>query len=219
MRINVYAEELTNDIEIVRKSPANVPGETFCGVRMFLKSPDELHDDPNDDDRSAITLWVPWTKAGGHRPQEVMRLLRSMADALDDEFRSDTERPQITVTREGRPEIFIPKPESLKRWILARCPEEIHCFIPAAIALVGADWAREAVLTEIDNAVRLGLLFGEAKKGNMGHALAVVSLDSDGNEALRLFDIGELTEDDLAYAPHLFDAPPAGGDLYPSDAA
>ena len=208
MRINVYAEELTNDIEIVRKSPANVPGETFRGIRMFLKSPDELHDDPNDDDRSAITLWVPWTKAGGHRPQEVVWLLRKMADALDDEFRSDTERPLITVT-----------PESLKRWILARCPEEIHCFIPAGIAVVGADWPREAVLTEIDNAVRLALLFGEAKKGNVGHALAVISLDNEGNETLRMFDIGELTEDDLAYAPHLFDAPPAGGDLYPPDAA
>lgn len=86
MRINVYGEELTEEVEIIRKSPANVPGETFRGVRMYLESPDRLHADADDDDRSAITLWVPWTKAGGHRPDEVTALLYNMIEALEKEF-------------------------------------------------------------------------------------------------------------------------------------
>jgi hypothetical protein len=39
---------------------------TFYGVRVFLESPSVLHHSPDDDDRSAITFWVPWTKADGH---------------------------------------------------------------------------------------------------------------------------------------------------------
>lgn len=86
MRINVYAEELTQDVEIVRKAPENHPDVEFRGVRMYLASPNELHDGPDDDDRSAITIWVPWTRAGGHKPDVVTSLLRYMADALDEEF-------------------------------------------------------------------------------------------------------------------------------------
>lgn len=86
MRINVYAEELTDDVEVVVKAPDNHPNEQFRGIRMYLRSPDELHDDPDDDDRSAITIWVPWTRAGGHRPHIVTDLLRSMAAKLDQAY-------------------------------------------------------------------------------------------------------------------------------------
>lgn len=50
MRINVYAEEITNEVEVVEKNG-------FYGVRFFLKSHTDLHHVPNDDDRSAITFW------------------------------------------------------------------------------------------------------------------------------------------------------------------
>lgn len=83
MRINVYAEELTTEVEVIRKAPENHPAEEFRGIRMYLRSPNELHADPDDDDRSAITIWVPWTRAGGHRPDVVSSLLRDMADQLD----------------------------------------------------------------------------------------------------------------------------------------
>lgn len=89
MRINVYAEELTTDIEVVVKAPDNHPDVEFRGIRMYLDSPDTLHKDPDDDDRSAITIWVPWTRAGGHRPDVVTRLLRRMADRLDAAFDRD----------------------------------------------------------------------------------------------------------------------------------
>ena len=61
MRINVYSQELTNDVEIVEKEGTNEEGksETFYGIRLYLHSSDMLHHTETDDDRSAITLWLP----------------------------------------------------------------------------------------------------------------------------------------------------------------
>jgi hypothetical protein len=67
MRINVYAEELTTETEWVSKVMED--GRVFYAIRLFLKSAPELHHRVNDDDRSAITLWVPWTKAEGNKPE------------------------------------------------------------------------------------------------------------------------------------------------------
>ena len=66
-RLNVYAEELTSETEVVTKTVTDdeFGTRTFYGLRFFLKSPPELHHSPEDDDRSAITLWVKWTKADG----------------------------------------------------------------------------------------------------------------------------------------------------------
>lgn len=56
MRINVYEEELTEEVQIVPTQAKT--GEIFYGVRMFYKSHPDLHHTAADDDRSAITLWV-----------------------------------------------------------------------------------------------------------------------------------------------------------------
>lgn len=56
MRINVYDEELTGEVTVVTKTADT--GLTFWGVRVFLASPDVLHNTADDDDRSAITFWV-----------------------------------------------------------------------------------------------------------------------------------------------------------------
>jgi hypothetical protein len=82
MRINIYAEEITEEAEVVRKT---VNQEQFYGVRLFLKSPKELHYGTSDDDRSAITLWVPWTKEHGHQPGIVLIALENMLEALTTE--------------------------------------------------------------------------------------------------------------------------------------
>lgn len=63
MRINVYGEEILFDTKVVTKK---VDGKTFYGIRMFLASSEKLHFTPKDDDRSAITFWVPWTKKKGN---------------------------------------------------------------------------------------------------------------------------------------------------------
>jgi hypothetical protein len=81
MRINVYAEELTDRVEVVTKRPANHPGETFYGIRLYLASPDELHVTPDDDDSSAITVWVPWTRSGGNDFARVERIFAALASA------------------------------------------------------------------------------------------------------------------------------------------
>ena len=86
MRINIYAEELTDETELVTKTVTDEKfgTRTFYGVRFYLKSPPELHDDPADDDRSAITIWVPWTRAGGHDFDVVTHVLDGLQDRLLD---------------------------------------------------------------------------------------------------------------------------------------
>ena len=64
MRINVYAEEMTDRVEIVTKT--NSEG-TFTGVRLYLYMPvttgpsqmvkGPFEHRPGDDDSSAITFW------------------------------------------------------------------------------------------------------------------------------------------------------------------
>lgn len=58
MRINVYSEEMGEPVTVERKDNVN-GSETFFGLRIWLKSPKELleHSTPEDDDRSALTLW------------------------------------------------------------------------------------------------------------------------------------------------------------------
>lgn len=85
MRINVYAEEVTTETELVTKTAEQAEGNdpvTFYGLRLFLASPDVLHHSPGDDDRSAITIFVPWTKAGGHNFPIVRAALESLLDTL-----------------------------------------------------------------------------------------------------------------------------------------
>ena len=78
MRINIYAEEQpdelgTRAVTCVMKKTAD--GEVYFGARLFLKSPAALHDTPDDDDRSAVTIWGPRRK--------VAALLRALAEQMD----------------------------------------------------------------------------------------------------------------------------------------
>ncbi len=85
MRINVYAEELTNDCEIVTKTVTDdeFGTRTFYGIRVYLKSPPELHHSEEDDDRSAITFWVPWTLQGGHNFWTLMDILDNLVSKAE----------------------------------------------------------------------------------------------------------------------------------------
>lgn len=80
MRINVYAEELTRDVEVITKQ---VDDRTFYAVRLYLRSAQELHNSPEDDDRSAITFWMPWREGENH-PDELI-------DVMVDLFNKATE--------------------------------------------------------------------------------------------------------------------------------
>ncbi len=78
---------------------------TFVGIRVYLKSPQELHDDPEDDDRSAITFWVPWTRRTGHQPEVVRRMLTKMLTALNEAtFEDPQDEGQGQAEPQDRPE-------------------------------------------------------------------------------------------------------------------
>lgn len=85
-RINLYAEELTTETEMVTRTVNDEEfGErTFYGVRFFLKSLSVLHHSEEDDDRSAVTLWVKWTKKEGCDTTTLRDLLRELGNRLYD---------------------------------------------------------------------------------------------------------------------------------------
>ena len=57
MRINVYSQELTDEvIEVCKKSNTGV---VYHAAQLILHSSPQLHHPPADDDRSAITFWLP----------------------------------------------------------------------------------------------------------------------------------------------------------------
>ncbi|MBX8534571.1 hypothetical protein K5D33_07510 [Pseudomonas cichorii] len=57
MRINVYSQELTNEVIEIQKESNT--GLTYSAVQMILHSSNRLHHPPEDDDRSAVTFWLP----------------------------------------------------------------------------------------------------------------------------------------------------------------
>lgn len=61
MRINVYSQELTDEVLLVAKESNT--GVTYHAAQLILHSSDKLHHPPLDDDRSAITFWMPRSAA------------------------------------------------------------------------------------------------------------------------------------------------------------
>jgi hypothetical protein len=57
MRVNVYSQELTDEAELIRQESNT--GVVYSAVRMLLHSSPLLHHPPMDDDRSAVTFWLP----------------------------------------------------------------------------------------------------------------------------------------------------------------
>ena len=82
MRINVYSQELTSEVMLVAKEGTDSAGNdaTFTGVRMMLASAETLHHTPDDDDRSAITLWLP---KSSDRRQTLANALYEMSQLVE----------------------------------------------------------------------------------------------------------------------------------------
>ena len=68
MRINVYSQELTDEVILIEKSSNT--GVTYHAAQLVLHSSSRLHHPPEDDDRSAVTFWLPKS----HARREVMAL-------------------------------------------------------------------------------------------------------------------------------------------------
>lgn len=56
-------------------------GITYYGVRMMLASPGVLHHTPEDDDRSAVTFWIP--SARSFSKSDLAKTFRFMAELVD----------------------------------------------------------------------------------------------------------------------------------------
>jgi len=57
MRINVYSQELTSEVLTIQKESNT--GLVYSAVQLILHSSEKLHHPPADDDRSAVTFWLP----------------------------------------------------------------------------------------------------------------------------------------------------------------
>lgn len=57
MRINVYSQELTDEVIHVEKQSNT--GVVYHAAQLILHSSERLHHPPQDDDRSAVTFWLP----------------------------------------------------------------------------------------------------------------------------------------------------------------
>lgn len=61
MRINVYSQELTDEVNVIEKESNT--GLVYTAVQFMLHSSPMLHHPPQDDDRSAVTFWLPKSQA------------------------------------------------------------------------------------------------------------------------------------------------------------
>lgn len=89
MRVNIYAEEMTNKIEIITKE---IEGTKFTGLRFYLELPVTLNNPdgitvsqfqgpfmhhPNDNDSAAVTFWGK---------QDLRNILRKALLMLDEHY-------------------------------------------------------------------------------------------------------------------------------------
>jgi hypothetical protein len=74
MRINVYSQELTSEVNTVEKQSNT--GLVYSAVQIMLHSSPMLHHPPQDDDRSAVTFWLPKSR---DRREELARAFEEMA--------------------------------------------------------------------------------------------------------------------------------------------
>lgn len=74
MRINVYSQELTDEVNVIQK--VSNTGLTYSAVQLMLHSSPMLHHPPEDDDRSAVTFWLPKSQA---RREALARAFEHMA--------------------------------------------------------------------------------------------------------------------------------------------
>lgn len=118
MRVNIYAEEMTDRVEIIRKE---IDGHTYTGLRLYLELPVTHNGDsvrgpfmhrPGDDDSAAITFW-------GKR--DLRGVLRRMSAALDAHYR---EKPTILFTS-GVTDYLIDNGN--RRWMPVQTCEPAQC--------------------------------------------------------------------------------------------
>jgi hypothetical protein len=77
MRINVYSQELTNEVLMISKESNT--GVVYHAAQLILHSSPMLHHPPADDDRSAVTFWIPKSK---ERREEMAKAFEEIANVF-----------------------------------------------------------------------------------------------------------------------------------------
>jgi hypothetical protein len=130
MRVNVYAEEMTDQVEVISKE---IDGQKFTGLRFYLHLPvttphgqvqGAFMHRPGDDDSSAVTFW------GKHDLRLTLRKAQVLLDRHYDQY--PDVRPIETLNRHavtvsdakvivGIPPRFLNKKEAvmLAAWLVA----------------------------------------------------------------------------------------------------
>lgn len=104
--------------------------------------------------------------------------------------------PKITVTPEGRKDVWLVSDrESLKEYIRSLSLETIHKYVQASHYFIGADFDITSVMEAIDGAKRIAVFTDETP--NLGHSLAMIQGDDDGDEWLEMFNIGRIKKKTL----------------------
>lgn len=75
MRINVYSQEQTSEVLLIKKGSNT--GIEYHAAQMVLHSSQMLHHPPEDDDRSAVTFWLPRSQ---ERREEMAKAFEQMAE-------------------------------------------------------------------------------------------------------------------------------------------
>lgn len=78
MRVNVYSQESACLAQLLEKRSNT--GIVYSAVQFMLHSSPMLHHPPGDDDRSAVTFWLPRSSA---RRFELAQTFRYMADLVE----------------------------------------------------------------------------------------------------------------------------------------
>lgn len=99
---------------------------------------------------------------------------------------------RIKVKPEGREGVWLVEQAEIIRWLENSDMDQIHNYLSAGPMLLGADWDKDTVIEECRKAERIAVLTGDAWREQRKHALAVIV-----SNTLKIFDIGEITTDDL----------------------
>jgi len=91
MRVNVYSQELTSEVNLVEK--VSNTGITYKAVQFVQHSSPMLHHPPADDDRSAVTFWLPMSARGLSEATEMFRKAYNLCAKLCAEASCNTEGP------------------------------------------------------------------------------------------------------------------------------
>ena len=74
MRVHVYSQELTDEVKLIAKEAET--GVAYHGVQFILHSSERLRHEPDDDDRSAVTSWLPKSQ---HRREALAAVFQQAA--------------------------------------------------------------------------------------------------------------------------------------------